>query len=170
MLHKTKSRKIAILKFGFIIPLCIVAITFLSSAVIELNDFKKLRIYLQNQIKYPTEMEETISGRVVISFKTHKGKISSINIVHGLNNEFDNAVTSALKSYVDKIKAPDDEYTIAIRFQFQEQYENRIYLGYVPPTETKNFRNLLNEVTVLYAIHCVNCEDPYLTSNRTNSQ
>ncbi len=82
------------------------------------EDFSKLLKHLVRNMRYPASArQEKISGYEVVYFKIQNGKITSVRISKGLQDDIDNEVLRTFDLFKESVEAEDNDYALAIAFQ-----------------------------------------------------
>jgi len=138
MLHKQRSRKTAILKYGLFLPLFAVTLL-LSSATIRkneelkavaeeisrpaqeilaVNDLKPFYSYLQGTIKYPaTALEKQLQGNSIVQFTVSKGEVNDISVFSKLGMGCDAEVMKTILAYKGFAQIDDGKYSLKVAFR-----------------------------------------------------
>jgi len=138
MLHKQRSRKTAILKYGLFLPLFAVTLL-LSSATISkneelkavaeeisspaqeilaVNDLKPFYDHLSRSIKYPaTALEKQLQGNSIVQFTVSKGEVNDISVSTKLGMGCDAEVMKTILAYKGFAQIDDGKYSLKVAFR-----------------------------------------------------
>ncbi|WP_423147570.1 TonB family protein [Rubrolithibacter danxiaensis] len=142
MLNKTKSKRAAVLKYGLSAPLFAVMVIFSSASLSEPinltkissiyptsitqsnyskddSNFKELKDFFKNQIRYPEEARKNkIQGTTIVSFRVSEyKKIDETEIIRELGGGLDREAEEMLKRFDADIDAEPGVYTLAVKFE-----------------------------------------------------
>ena len=138
MLHKQRSGKTAILKYGLFLPLFAVTLL-LSSATIRkneelkavaeeisrpaqeilaANDLKPFYDHLSRSIKYPaTALEKQLQGNSIVQFTVSKAEVNDIGVSTKLGMGCDAEVMKTILAYKGFALIDDGKYTLKVNFR-----------------------------------------------------
>lgn len=116
-----------------------------SHEIADQSAYGPLMKHLQAYIRVPASAQnDQVTGFVIAEFGVKNGKIHNANIAKGLQSDIDNNVKSAILSFKETVAAPDDQYTILIKFRkFGSTGNSEV----IPNLNVKNF---MGEMVVLY--------------------